>query len=90
MFFFAAENMWTRPGCNWVLNDNALCPDGRDWFGTFHGTSQADLNAGTINAVFVDAHVQEVRSALKKDTNDRSEMEFGRFEKYGWPFKEPP
>ena len=90
VFFFAAENMWLRPGCNWVLNDNALCPDGRDWFGTFHGTSQADLNAGTINAVFVDAHVQEVRSALKKDTSDRSEMEFGRFEKYGWPFKDPP
>ncbi len=89
VFFFAAENMWTRPGCNWVLNDNALCPDGRDWFGTFHGTSQADLNAGTINAVFVDAHVEEVRSALKEDTSDRSEMEFGRFEKYGWPHKQP-
>ncbi len=89
VFFFAAENMWLRPGCRWVLNDNALCPDGRDWFGTFHGTSQTDLNAGTINAVFVDAHVQEVRSALKEDTSDRSEMEFGRFEKYGWPHKQP-
>ena len=89
VFFFAEENMWTRPGCSWVLNDNALCPDGRDWFGTFHGTSQSDLNAGTINAVFVDAHVQEVRSALKKDTSDTSEMEFGRFEKFGWPNKQP-
>jgi len=90
VFFFTAENMWLRPGCSWVLNDNALCPDGRDWFGTFHATSQADLNAGTVNAVFVDAHVQEVRSALKSDDlSDRSEMEFGRFEKYGWPHKQP-
>ena len=90
VFFFTAENMWLRPGSSWVLNDNALCPDGRDWFGTFHGTSQGNLNAGTINAVFVDAHVQEVRSALKSDDlSDRSEMEFGRFEKYGWPNKQP-
>jgi len=90
VFFFTAENMWLRPGCSWVLNDNALCPDGRDWFGTFHATSQADLNSGTVNAVFVDAHVQEVRSALKSDDlSDRSEMEFGRFEKYGWPYKQP-
>ncbi len=90
VFFFAAENMWTRPGCSWVLNDNALCPDGRDWFGTFHSASSADLNSGTVNAVFVDSHVQEVRSALGKDPSDSSEMEFGRFEKYGWPFKDPP
>ncbi|MFH1716466.1 MAG: prepilin-type N-terminal cleavage/methylation domain-containing protein [Planctomycetota bacterium] len=91
VFFFAAENMWTRPGCNWVLNDNALCPDGRDWFGTFHSTASGDLNSGTVNVVFVDAHVQEVRSALKKDPSDNSEKEFGRFEKFGWPFiKDPP
>ena len=89
VFFFAAENMWLRPGCNWVLNDNALCPDGTDWFGTFHSAPSADLNAGTINAVFVDAHVQEVRSALKKDPTDTSEMEFGMFEKFGWPNKQP-
>ena len=89
VFFFAAENMWQRAGNNNVLNDNALCPDGRDWFGTFHGTSSADLNGGTVNAVFVDAHVQEVRSALKKDLADNSEMEFGRFEKYGWPHNVP-
>ena len=90
VFFFAEENMWKRPGCNWVLNDNALCPDGRDWFGTFHGTRQSDLNAGTANAVFVDAHVQKVRSALKKDPSDKSEMEFGSYEKYGWPHVKPP
>jgi len=89
VFFFSAENMWTRPGCNWVLNDNALCPDGRDWFGTFHSTMSGDLNSGVVNAVFVDAHVQEVRSALKKDPSDNSEKEFGQFEKYGWPKKEP-
>ncbi|MFQ6034819.1 MAG: prepilin-type N-terminal cleavage/methylation domain-containing protein [Sedimentisphaerales bacterium] len=89
VFFFAEENMWTRPGSNWVLNDNALCPDGRDWFATFHSTSGGELNSGTCNAVFVDAHVEEVRSALKEDPRDNSEKEFGRFEKYGWPHKQP-
>ena len=88
VFFFAAENMWLRDGCQWVLNDNALCPDGRDWFGTFHGAKGDNLNRGTVNAVFVDAHVQEVRSALKdEDPSDNSEKEFGSYEKYGWPHK---
>ena len=49
-----------------------------------------DQNDGMINAVFVDAHVEEVRSALKEDKSDNSEKEFGKFEKYGWPFKESP
>ena len=44
---------------------------------------------GTSNAVFVDSYVEEVRSALKENTNDNSEKEFGRFEKFGWPHKEP-
>ena len=79
--------MWARPGCDVVLNDNALCPDDRDWFGTFHGASSGDLNSGTCNAVFVDSHVDEVRSALGKDPSDTSQMEFGQFEKYGWPHK---
>ncbi len=91
VFFFAAENMWLRKGCDYVLNDNALCGDGRDWFGTFHSASSSDLNSGTVNAVFVDAHVEEVRSALKDENpSDTSEMEFGRFEKFSWPFREPP
>jgi prepilin-type N-terminal cleavage/methylation domain-containing protein/prepilin-type processing-associated H-X9-DG protein len=89
VFFFAEENMWLRPGCVWVLNDNALCGDGRDWFGTFHSTSGGNLNSGTANAVFADSHVDEVRSALKEDSTDTSEMEFGRFEKYAWPNKQP-
>jgi hypothetical protein len=90
VFFFAAENMWLRPGTSWVLNDNALCPDGRDWFGTFHSTKSGDLNSGMVNAVFVDAHVDEVRSALNSDDpSDNSEKEFGQFEKFGWPKKEP-
>ena len=88
VFFYAAENMWSRLGNTIVLNDNALCPDGRDWFGTFHSPMSGDLNTGTVNAVFVDAHVQEVRSALAPD-GSRDEAEFGRFEKYGWPHKEP-
>ncbi|MHC4121026.1 MAG: type II secretion system protein [Planctomycetota bacterium] len=88
VFFFAAENMWSRPGNSNVLNDNALCPDGRDWFGTFHGAPSGDLDIGTVNAVFVDAHVEEVRSGLAPD-GSRSEAEFGQFEKHGWPHKEP-
>lgn len=88
VFFFAAENMWTRPGNTNVLNDNALCPDGRDWFGTFHSPMSGNLDTGTVNAVFVDAHVQEVRSGLAAD-GSRDEAEFGQFEKYGWPHKKP-
>jgi len=71
-----------------VLNDNALCPDGRDWFGTFYRHPSGDLNGGTCNVVFVDAHVEQVRSGLGKD-GDKTEAEFGQFEKYGWPHKEP-
>jgi prepilin-type N-terminal cleavage/methylation domain-containing protein len=89
VFFFAEENMWARPGCSNVLNDNALCPDGRDWFGTFHSAPSKNLNIGTSNTVFVDAHVDKVRSALKENLSDNSEKEFGRFEKFGWPHKEP-
>ena len=88
VFFFAAENMWQRPGNSNVLNEYALCPDGRDWFGTFHSTKSGDLNSGMVNVVFVDAHVEEVRSGLAGD-GSRAEAEFGRFEKYGWPHKEP-
>ncbi|MFC1653161.1 type II secretion system protein [Planctomycetota bacterium] len=86
VFFFAEENMWTRPGNSWVLNDNALCPDGRDFFGTFHSGNRRDMNTGSCNAVFVDGHVQEVRSALQGDGKDRSEFEYLTFEKYGWPY----
>ncbi len=88
IFFFAEENMWTREGCIYVLNDNALCPDGRDWFGTFHGTKGGNLNSGFTNAVFVDSHVEEVTSALKdENTKDTSEMELGSYEKFGTPYK---
>ena len=89
VFFFASENMWTRPGCPNVLNENALCADGRDWFGTIHGATSGDLNGGTVNAIFVDAHVGEVLSALRPEgPGYTAEMEFGRFEKYGWPHKQ--
>jgi prepilin-type N-terminal cleavage/methylation domain-containing protein/prepilin-type processing-associated H-X9-DG protein len=90
VFFFAEENMWTRPGCVNVLNDNALCPDNTDWFGTFHGAKEGDWNGGTANAVFLDAHVEKVRSALGDDPTDTSEMEFFRYERFGWPRKERP
>jgi prepilin-type N-terminal cleavage/methylation domain-containing protein/prepilin-type processing-associated H-X9-DG protein len=91
IFFFSEENMWLRPGCVWVLNDNSLCGDGRDWFGTFHSPKSGDLNSGQANAVFVDAHVEEVRSGLiSSNLNDKSQMEYGKYEKYAWPYTRKP
>jgi len=93
VFFFGEESMWARPGCTNVLNDNALCPDGRDWFGTFHGAKRGDWNGGTVNLVFVDAHVDSVKSALQTTPDgqaDRSAAEYGRFERLSWPFNKPP
>ena len=60
------------------------CKDG------FAGRSH--WNGGTVNAVFVDAHVEKVRSGLRTIDNqaDISDTEFNGFEKYGWPFKAPP
>ena len=90
VFIFSEENMWLRPGSNYVLNDTALFGSGsRDWFGTFHG-ARKDLNSGTVNALFVEGHVDRVRSALGEDPEDTSQMEYGMFEKYSWPFKDPP
>ncbi|HNS20375.1 MAG TPA: type II secretion system protein [Sedimentisphaerales bacterium] len=93
VFFFGEENMWARPGNSNVLNDNALCGDGRDWFGTFHGAKQSDWNGGTATLVFVDAHVDSVRSALQvapNGTMDKSQAEYGRFEKFAWPLSKAP
>ena len=90
VFFFSEENMWLRPGCDWVLNDTSLWANGNDWFGTFHNAPHSDLNKGTANAVFADGHAQRVQSALKSSNpNDNSEKEFGLFEKYGWPHRYP-
>ncbi len=96
VFFFSEENMWRRPGDEWVLNDNSLCGDGRDWFGTFHGAKSSDWNGGTVNAVFVDGHVDKVKSGLqvkKSPTGDAADMtgaEFGKYEKFAWPKKTAP
>jgi prepilin-type N-terminal cleavage/methylation domain-containing protein/prepilin-type processing-associated H-X9-DG protein len=94
VFFFGEENMWARPGNPNVLNDNALCGDNRDWFGTFHGAKKGDWNGGTVNLVFADSHVGWAKSALQVApdgvTADRTETEYGRFEKYSWPFKRNP
>jgi prepilin-type processing-associated H-X9-DG protein len=87
VFLFAEESMWGRPGCTSVLNDTALSSYHGDWFGTFHNAPADDLNGGTVNAVFVDGHVQAVRSALGKDPNDKSQMEKGSYEKYSWPLQ---
>jgi prepilin-type N-terminal cleavage/methylation domain-containing protein/prepilin-type processing-associated H-X9-DG protein len=91
VFLFSEENMWPRnDGSNRTLNDTAFIPNGHhDWFGTFHSTGKGSiekLNAGNCNAVFVDGHVEEVKSAY----GNTEEMEFGKFEKYGWPFRNPP
>ncbi len=90
VFLFSEENMWERAGDESVLNDNALIPNGRDWMGTFHGAKGSDLNGGTVNAAMVDGHVREVKSALGEDKTDISNMEYGRFEKHGWPHRAPP
>jgi prepilin-type N-terminal cleavage/methylation domain-containing protein/prepilin-type processing-associated H-X9-DG protein len=93
VFFFAEENMWSRPGNTNVLNDNALCPDARDWFGTFHGAKRNDWNGGTVNAVFVDAHVESVKSGLQQTPDgqpDLSTADFYKYEKFGWPHAKPP
>jgi prepilin-type N-terminal cleavage/methylation domain-containing protein/prepilin-type processing-associated H-X9-DG protein len=94
VFLFAEENMWARAGDNSVLNDNSLIPNGRDWFGTFHGSNpfnEVKRNLGTCNVVFVDGHVDKVKSALENDkVVDSVNMEYGRFEKHGWPHKDPP
>ncbi len=87
VFFFAEENMWSRPGNPRVLNDNALCGMGYDWLGTFHGSKGNDFNSGTCNAVFVDSHVAQVKSVLDKDGN-LIDAEFGSYEKYAWPHKD--
>jgi prepilin-type N-terminal cleavage/methylation domain-containing protein len=90
VFLFSEENMWGRGGDDGVLNDNALIPNGRDWMGTFHRTHAGNPNGGTVNAVFVDSHIEKVKSAFGEDPTDTSSMEYGRFEKYGWPHKTPP
>ncbi len=93
VFVFAEENIWLRPGNSNVFNDTALCGDGREWFGTFHDAPRDDLNGGVVNAVFADGHVQKVRSGLvttKDFASDRSQAEYGLFEKYAWPFEKAP
>jgi prepilin-type processing-associated H-X9-DG protein len=93
VFVLGEENMWARPGNTNVLNDTALCGDGREWLGTFHDAPLDNLNGGTVNAVFADGHVQKVRSALVSTRDfwgDKSGAEYGRFEKYAWPFEKAP
>ena len=95
VFFFAEENMWQRPGNTNVLNDNALCGDGTDWMGTFHGAKQGNWNGGTVNAVFVDGHVGSVKSGLQETKTspaqaDRTTAEYGHYERFAWPNKTRP
>jgi len=66
----------------------------RDWFGTFHGAKRGDWNGGTVHLVFVDARVDSTKSGLQTMpdgvTADYTGVEYGRFEKFGWPFNKPP
>jgi prepilin-type N-terminal cleavage/methylation domain-containing protein len=64
VFFFSEENTWRVPELsNAIINDNNLRPTpgtGQDHFATFHSAPGGDLNKGKANAVFIDAHVEEV------------------------------
>lgn len=93
VFVFSEENAWPRGGDSSTINDGAIMTNGRDWLGTFHDTTIDNPNDGVSNAVFLDGHVQKVRSAFAvgdQSPADTSEMEFGIFEKYSWPFQVSP
>jgi prepilin-type processing-associated H-X9-DG protein len=95
VIFAGEENMWSRPGNTSVLNDNALCADGRDWLGTFHGAKSSNWNGGTVNCVFVDSHVGSVKSGLQVTPGntqqaDLSQAEFLKWEKFSYPKKTRP
>ncbi len=64
VMFFSEENSWRVPELgNAQINDNNLRATpgtGQDHFATFHNTSSGNLNSGYANAVFVDAHVEQV------------------------------
>jgi len=47
-------------------------------------------DGGLTNLVFIDGHVDKVKSALKEDPSDNSEKEWGRFEKHAWPSTRKP
>jgi len=64
VFFFSEENPWSIPGLSGAgINDNNLRstpPCNTDCFATYHNAPSGDLNKGFANAVFVDAHVEQV------------------------------
>jgi prepilin-type N-terminal cleavage/methylation domain-containing protein/prepilin-type processing-associated H-X9-DG protein len=64
VFFFSEENSWSIAGLSGAgINDNNLrsTPNlNTDCFATYHNTSSGNLDNGFANAVFVDAHVEQV------------------------------
>jgi prepilin-type N-terminal cleavage/methylation domain-containing protein/prepilin-type processing-associated H-X9-DG protein len=64
VMFFSEENSWSIPELGSAqINDNNLRATpgtGQDHFATFHNTSSEKINYGYANAVFVDAHVEQV------------------------------
>ena len=62
IFFFGEENIWLNQEYNsvYAFNDTAFAHDMGDWFGTFHNIKGGDRESGTVNAVFLDGHVQNV------------------------------
>lgn len=64
VFFFSEENTFRVPELsNAIINDNNLRATpgpGQDHFATYHNTSSGNLDNGYANAVFIDAHVEQV------------------------------
>ncbi len=86
---------WARPPGH-VLHTEKVLADGRKLVKANRmkacrtNDSVSKPNGGTCNVVFVDASVRKVRSALGDDPSDKSQMEYGKYEKYGCPHSRPP
>ena len=92
VFFFAEENMWARPGnatCSMITPCAAIIATGsarstaaRRMTGTVARSTSCSWTA-TLGAL--KSALQEVDGQM-----DKSEAEYGLFEKYSYPFKKYP
>jgi hypothetical protein len=76
VFFFSEESMWTRPGCSNVLNDNALCPDGRDWFGAVREVRLALQQAAALGLFGLGPPGQRIFSQPRRGTARPANLSF--------------